>query len=390
MILRQDLQEIVLVGGGHSHVQVLKSLAEQPLPFCRWTLVVDTPIAVYSGMVPGFIAGQYQANQLEIDVRHLAERADIQVVIARAVGIDPDKRRVLLENQASVAYDLASFDIGSTVAGLDSPGVREHAIATRPIGVFVQRIRLIIEQAQKHRSANPFQVAVVGGGAGGVEVAFALEQRLRQEASIPVTLTLVESGPRILAGYPDSLRRRAYHNAERRGLKILCNRRVEAVHNDRVRLDGGEDLPCQVVLWVTGAVSQPIFKASGLPTDQRGFVHVRSTLQVEGHDELFAVGDCSTLLDYPQTPKAGVYALRQGPLITHNIRARVQGEPLLSYRPQDDFLALLNLGDGSALGTKWGRSMEGRWVMKLKDFIDRRFMKRFQPGRQLTPRQTRA
>ena len=373
-----DLQEIVLVGGGHSHVQVLKSLAERPLPSSRLTLIVDTPIAVYSGMVPGFIAGQYQAEELEIDVRQLAERAGIQVVIARAVGIDPDKRRVLLENQASVAYDLASFDIGSTVAGLDSPGVREHAVATRPIGVFVQRIRPIIEQAREHRSDNPFQVAIVGGGAGGVEVAFALEQRLRQEASIPVTLTLLESGPRILAGYPESLRRRVYRNAERRGLKILCNRRVEAVHSDRVRLDGGEDLPCQVVLWVTGAVSQPIFIESGLPTDQRGFVHVRSTLQVEGHDELFAVGDSSTLLDYPQTPKAGVYAVRQGPLVTHNLRALVAGQPLLSYRPQDDFLALLNLGDGSALGTKWGRSMEGRWVMKLKDFIDRRFMKRFQ------------
>ena len=138
-------QEIVLVGGGHAHVQVLQSFATEPPPSSRLTLIVDTPIAVYSGMVPGFIAGQYKEEDLQIDVRRLAERAGIRVVIDKAVGIDPQERRILLENQPSVAYDLASFDIGSTVAGLDSPGVREHAIATRPIGVFVQRIDSMIK-----------------------------------------------------------------------------------------------------------------------------------------------------------------------------------------------------------------------------------------------------
>ena len=370
-------QEIVLVGGGHAHVQVLQSFATEPPPSSRLTLIVDTPIAVYSGMVPGFIAGQYKEEDLQIDVRCLAERAGIRVVIDKAVGIDPQERRILLENQPSVAYDLASFDIGSTVAGLDSPGVREHAIATRPIGVFVQCIDSMIKQARQHPPDTPFQVVVVGGGAGGVEVAFTLGQRLQEEISPAVGVGLVESGPRILAGYPDSLLARVYRNCQKRGLKIYCNRRVASVHGDHVQLDGGEDIPCQVVLWITGAVSQPIFQESGLPTDGRGFVQVRSTLQVEGHDQLFAVGDCSTLLEYPQTPKAGVYAVRQGPLITYNIRARLRGHPLRSYRPQSDFLALLNLGDGSALGTKWGRSVQGRLVMKLKDFIDRRFMRRF-------------
>jgi selenide,water dikinase len=373
-----DSQEIVLVGGGHAHIQVLQSFATEPPPSSHLTLIVDTPTAIYSGMVPGFITGQYMEKELQIDVRSLAERAGVQVVIDRAVGIDPEKRRILLENQAPVAYDLASFDIGSTVAGLDSPGVRDHAIPTRPIGTFVQRIDQIIQEARQHSTGTPFQAVVVGGGAGGVEVAFALDQRLHQEASTAVQVVLLESGPKILAGYPDSLQRRVHRNIEKRGLKIHCNRRVLTVYNDRVQLDGEQEIPCQVVLWVTGAVSQPLFQESGLSTDRRGFVHVRSTLQVKGHDDLFAVGDCSTLLDYPHTPKAGVYAVRQGPLITHNIRARVLGRSLRSYRPQNDFLALLNLGDGTALGTKWNRSVQGRWVMQLKDFIDRRFMQRFQ------------
>jgi selenide,water dikinase len=371
-------QEIVLIGGGHAHVQALQGFATEPPPSSRLTLIVDTPIAIYSGMVPGFIAGQYKEEELQINVRRLAERAGIQVVIDKAVGVDPHNRLIFLENQAPVAYDLASFNIGSTVAGLDSPGVREHAIATRPIGVFIQRIDHIVEQARQHGPSSPFQVVVVGGGAGGVEVAFTLEKRLQKEVSLAVKVVLVENGPRILASYPNSLLRRVHRNSEKLGLEIRCNRRVASVHADCVQLDGGEDLPSQVVLWVTGAVSQPIFRESGLPTDGRGFAQVRSTLQVEGHDELFAVGDCSTLIDYPGTPKAGVYAVRQGPLITHNIRARVLGQPLRSYRPQSDFLALLNLGDGSALGTKWGRSVQGKWVLKLKELIDRRFMRRFQ------------
>jgi selenide,water dikinase len=372
------LQEIILVGGGHAHAQVLQSFARQPPPASRLTLIVDSPIATYSGMVPGLIAGQYRPEQLQIDVKRLAEQAGIQVLIGKVVGIDPHKRRVLLENQTSIPYHLAAFDIGSTVAGLDSPGVREHALATRPIGVFAERVGSIIVQARQHRLDAPFQVVVVGGGAGGVEVAFTLQQRLQTEASSAVRVVLLEGGPCILTGYADSLRRRVYRTSEKRGLKILCNRRVASLQSDLVQLEDGEAIPCQAVLWVTGAVSQPIFKESGLRTDGRGFVQVRSTLQVEGHDELFAAGDCSTLLDHPHTPKAGVHAVRQGPLITYNIRARVLGQPLHHYRPQSDFLALLNLGDGSALGTKWGRSVQGRWVMRLKDLIDRRFMRRFQ------------
>ncbi|MFQ5738633.1 MAG: FAD-dependent oxidoreductase, partial [Acidobacteriota bacterium] len=132
------------------------------------------------------------------------------------------------------------------------------------------------------------------------------------------------------------------------------------------------------VVWATGPASQPIFRQSGLATDERGFVKVRSTLQVEAYDEIFAVGDCATLVEYPRTPKAGVYAVRQGPFLTHNLRASMLGQSLHPYRPQGDFLMLLNLGNGKALGTKWGQSVEGRWVMKLKDWIDRRFMRRFQ------------
>jgi selenide,water dikinase len=368
-------KHVVLVGAGHAHIQVLDAFAESS-PDCRLTLVVDTPMAVYSGMVPGFVAGQYRTKELQIDPVPLAERAGAEVVLTRAVGIDPQARRIELENREPISYDIASFDIGSTVAGLDLPGVREHALPTRPIGLFVDRVDDVLDAARK-RDGGLFRVVLVGAGAGGVELAFTLPHRLRRDTSADVQVTLLDNGPHILRGYADAVVRRATRRAAEAGIAIRCDCKVVEVEAGAVHLEGGDTVPFDVLVWVTGAVSHPVFRPSGISVDRRGFARIRPTLQFEEHDNLFGTGDCATLIDHPDTAKAGVYAVRQGPFITHNIRAALSGEPLRTYTPQTDFLALLNLGDGTALGTKWGRVIEGRWVMKLKDWIDRRFMARF-------------
>ena len=347
----------------------------EPPEGVRLTLVVDTPIAVYSGMVPGFIAGQYQAADLEIDVVPLARRAGGEVILAAATGVDAQNRQILFRDRPPLAYDLASFDIGSTVIGLDLPGIREYAIPTRPISLLVRRIDDVLARAKAQR--GPVRVVVVGGGAGGVELAFTLEHRLRVEGATP-QVALVNAGKSLLRGFPPGLAVRAERRAKARGITIRHGVRVSEASRDSVRLDNGEQLASDVLIWVAGAASHGILGASGLPTDDRGYVSIRRTLQVEGYDDLFAVGDCATLSAHPGTPKAGVYAVRQGPFLADNLLAAAAGSALRDYRPQSDFLTLLNLGDGAALGAKWGRSFEGRWVMKLKDRIDRQFMERFQ------------
>ncbi|MGH7401159.1 MAG: FAD-dependent oxidoreductase, partial [Candidatus Rokuibacteriota bacterium] len=186
--LRHDL---VLVGGGHAHIQVLERWAMAPVPGARLTLVVDRPIAVYSGMVPGFVAGQYSREDLEIDVRPLALRAGARCIIAPAIGLDTSARRLALEGRPPIAYDTVSFDVGSTVGGLDLPGVRDHAVPTRPIGRFVRRVDEVLTAAE---GRDTFHVVVVGAGAGGVEVAFALAARLRRERSGRVEVRLLEAG----------------------------------------------------------------------------------------------------------------------------------------------------------------------------------------------------
>ncbi len=315
--IRHDL---VLVGGGHAHIQVLKRWAMAPVPGARLTLVVDRPIAVYSGMVPGFVAGQYSRDALEIDVRPLALRAGARCIVAAATGVDPTGRRLLLNGRPPIVYDTVSFDVGSTVAGLEVPGARDHALPTRPIGEFVRRVGEVLAAA---RGRESFRVAVVGAGDAG------------------------------------------------------------AVH-----LVGGERIAADATVWVTGAAALPIFSGSGLETDERGFVRIRPTLQCLGHDDVFAVGDCAAWTAGPPLAKAGVYAVRQGPVLAHNLTARARGGRLRAYRPQRDFLSLLNLGDGRAIGTKWGAAAEATALFSLKDWIDRRFVRRFQvlgPDDAVTP-----
>ncbi len=375
--------DLVLVGGGHSHVQVLEGFAMEPPPETRITLIVDQPVATYSGMVPGFVAGQYRREELEIDVLPLARRIGARVILAKAVRISTARKQIVLEGRPAVSFDFASINIGSTVAGLSTPGVREHAIPTRPIGLFVSRVDALFERLRTERPRDTFRVVVVGAGVGGVEVAFALDHRLR-EAGHAVDVSVIESGPEILPGYSAGMRRRTVRAAKERRIHVLTGRRVVGVEANTARLtdpQGTEtDAAFDLLLWVTGAVSQPLFRDSDLPTDERGFVRVRSTLQLLDHDDILAVGDCATLENHPSTPKAGVYAVRQGPVLTANLRRLLAGGKLLDrYTPQHDFLTLVNTGGGGAIGGKWFLSFEGDWVFRLKDAIDRKFMHRFQP-----------
>jgi selenide,water dikinase len=365
-------RDLVLVGGGHAHVQVVRRWRMAPVPGVRLTLVLDRPEAVYSGMVPGFVAGDYAAHELEIDGVPLARRAGARVVLARATGVDAEARRIALEGRPAIAYDVASLDVGSGVRGLDLPGVARHALATRPIRRFVDELDARLEAL---RSAPRARVVVVGAGAAGCELAFTLDARLRAAGVVP-QLTLMGDGPRVLDGYPPRVSARVEREVRRRGISLRLGARVREVSPEAVRLEDGE-LAAELVVWATGAAAPELLAGSKLPTDPDGFARVGPTLQVEGHDDLFAVGDCAALPFAPWVRKAGVYAVRAGPVLDANLRARLAGGGLRAFRPQRDFLTLLNLGGGRALGARWGMAAAGRSVFRLKDAIDRRFVHRF-------------
>lgn len=363
-------RELVLVGGGHAHVQVLRRLVMAPRADLRVTVVLDRPVAVYSGMVPGVVAGQYAAHEADIEVWPLARRAGARIVDAAATGLDTNAARVLVEGRPPIAYDAVSFDVGATVAGLDVPGVREHAVPTRPIGRFVERMDAAIATL----GAAP-RILVVGAGAGGVEVAFALRHRTRGE------VTLLDAADTLLAGWTPGLSRRVRAAAAARGITLRTGVRVTRVEPGRAHVEGEEPAPFDLLVWVTGAAPHPWMTTLGLPTDARGFLRVGATLQVPDHPAIFGAGDAVSL-DGHALPKAGVYAVRQGPVLTDNLFAYLgatsEGGPALRpYVPQRGFLTLLNLGDGVAIGAKGAFAFQGAWAWRWKDRIDRAFLERF-------------
>ena len=374
------MRELVLVGGGHAHIQVLRKWAMAPLAGVRLTVVLDRAEAVYSGMVPGYVAGDYAAAECEIDVIPLARRAGARVMLEAASEIDAAARRIVFAERPALAYDVASLDVGSGVRGLELPGVAEHALATRPIRDFVDRLDAALARASAHAhgEVSTLRLVVVGGGAAGVELALCVEARLRARGT-RAELTLATDVAEILPGAWRSLRAHALSELSARGVGVRTGARVLRVLEGAIELDGGAPLACDLAIWASGAAPVALIAKSALPKDDAGFVRVRETLQVEGYDTLFAAGDCASLAGAPWLPKAGVYAVRQGPALAENVRSALSGGgPLRRYRPQRDFLTLLNLGERRALGAKWGLAAKGRLAFRLKDEIDRRFVRRFQ------------
>jgi selenide,water dikinase len=370
--------EVVLVGAGHTHVEVLRRWITQPVARTRLTLVVDHARAVYSGMVPGFAAGDYAAHEIEIDGARLARRAGARVVVAAATAIDPVAHRIDVAGRPPVRYDVASLDVGGSVRGLDLPGVRAHALATRPIRHFVDRVDAHVAAAVT-RANGAVAIAVVGGGAAGVELAFTLDARVRARGT-SARVTVLADAPDVLPGGSPRVAARVRREAMGRGIAIRTAALVTAVERDAVRL-GDERIPADLVVWATGAAPPPLVATSSLPADPAGFVRVRDTLQVVGHDDLFAAGDCATVDGAPWGAKAGVYAVREGPVLDRNLRARLTGAPLHPFRPQRRFLSLLNLGDRRALATKWGMVVTGHLVWRWKHHIDQHFVERYRTPR---------
>ncbi|MCP4908705.1 MAG: selenide, water dikinase SelD [bacterium] len=383
------------MGGGHAHVQVLRRWAMKRPRDIRLAIVLDRPVAIYSGMVPGFVAGDYAHHALEIDIVPLARRAGAGVILAAATGLDPIRREISIEGRPPLRYDVVSLDIGSTVRGLDLPGVDRHALATRPIARFVgdldQRVQ---ELASLER---PPRVIVVGGGAAGAEIAFTLDARLRGAGLVP-QITLLSSDDEFPRGASDRTRRLLAREAFARGIELRLREGVIRVDARGVVAhaspapegpratsiaESSQEVrhEADLVLWATGAAPGSFAHRSDtrhLATDEAGFIEVRDTLQAIGFDDVFAAGDCARLVNARWIPRAGVYAVRQGPILDENLRAYLSGRSMRRYRPQRDFLALLNLGNRRALGAKWGHALAGGAVYRLKDRIDRRFMSRFQ------------
>jgi selenide, water dikinase len=368
------MRHLVLIGGGHAHVHVLKQFGEIPLRDAEVTLVGRDVLTPYSGMIPGFVAGRYSFEECHIDLERLCARSGARLVHAEATGIDRAQGRVLLKDKPAVAYDLLSIDIGSAPNIGAIAGAEQGAIPVKPIAELGRRW---LEFSQRMKAwRGPLNVMVIGGGAGGVELALAIDHRLREVAkAAELQLTLVTKDE-ILAGQADAARRRLRAIFRRRGIRLLEHSGAERIERGAVRLADGQWLQADAVFVVTEASPAPWFANTGLPLDEKGFLAVDATLASTGDERIFGAGDCVTVLEH-RRPKAGVFAVRQGPPLADNLRRVLSGERPQPFVPQRRHLSILGTGDGRAVATRGDWAIEGRWVWWWKDHIDRKWMRMY-------------
>jgi selenide,water dikinase len=373
------VKDLVLVGGGHSHVAVLKRFGMQPVPGLRITLITRDIHTPYSGMLPGFVAGHYDYDDCHIDLGPLARFAGARLYHAEVDAFDLDKKLIYAPGRPPIAYDILSINTGSRPNSVNIPGVDEFTLAAKPIDIFLCKWQKLIERVRD--SDGPFRVIVVGGGAGGVELALSTQLRLKNALKAagrnPQNLdyTLLTESDSIMHMHNVGVKKRFERILAERRIAMKTTMRVTEVTAEKVIAADGTAYDADAVIWVTTA-SAPAWPAkSGLAVDEAGFIKVDEHLQSLSHKHVFAAGDVASLPD--ARPKSGVFAVRQGPVLAHNLKAAATGKSLRRYHAQKNFLGLISTGNKYAVASRGNWSYESSWLWTLKDWIDRKFMRKF-------------
>ncbi len=363
-------RRLLLIGGGHSHVEVIRRWRLAPEPDVIVTLVSPDRHTPYSGMLPGFIAGHYVHADCHIDLDALCAAAGVTRIATTVNFLDLQARAACCEQGQDQPFDLLSIDTGSTPVTAPIPGATEHGIAIKPVAAFVERWDRLREKAQQ-----PLHIAVVGAGAAGVEVILAMHHRIAADGG-HARFTLIGNEPVILGIHPRGVQRRFERALHERGISLLAGTAVSRAEAGVLVLNGSERLSCDETVWITGAAAPAWLRASGLRTDGAGFILVDRHLQSLSHPKIFAAGDVATMAETPH-PKSGVYAVRHGPVLTENLRRALRGEPMTVYSPQTISLALISAGKRHAVASYGPFAFGGDWVWRWKDRIDRQFMGRY-------------
>ncbi|MFD2738253.1 selenide, water dikinase SelD [Sulfitobacter aestuarii] len=363
-------RDLVLVGGGHAHALVLRRWGMNPLPGARLTLINPGATAPYTGMLPGHVAGHYGRDELEIDLVRLCRFAGARLVLDRATGIDRIRREIRLAGREPLAYDVASIDIGIT-ARMDLPGFAEHAVAAKPLDVFAARWREFLAAVADGTTAP--QVAVIGGGVAGCELALAMAHALQQTGAQP-QVSVIEAGSQ-LSGFSPRGRARIMHALARQNIDLCLEAQVIRIEAGRVILRNRAPVRAALSVGAAGAFAHPWIAQSDLPQED-GFITIDRDLGVVGDKALFAVGDCARMPFAPR-PKAGVFAVRAAPVLHDNLRVALRGGGRRAFRPQKHYLKLISLGNKSAVAEKYGLAVSGPLLWRWKDRIDRKFMEKF-------------
>lgn len=366
------MKRLLLVGGGHTHLEVLRQLRRARLNNVDVVLLSPELTAAYTGMVPGMVAGEHPSTALTFDLPSLAHAAGARFVHASVDAVD-GARRVLTAGGEQMAFDVCSINVGSSPAGLDVDGAREHALGLRPLTNALELVRRFDALIADASIVRPISVVTVGGGAAGVEMAIALALRGAGRANV----TLVHGGSALLESNSPRAQRLARRACERAGVALQLGERVVEVRPNDVHLQNGACVASALTVWLSGAAPPALFARAQLPLNAHGFFAVDDTLRAIDGSAVWGAGDCAVMVNYPWVPRAGVYAVREGATLAHNLRVAVTGIGTpRRYSPQHHFLSLMLSGPDRALFAWRGIAIDAKWPRWLKRRIDLAFMHR--------------
>lgn len=373
------VKDLVLIGGGHSHVSVLRKFGMKQMDGLRITLITRDIHTPYSGMLPGYIAGHYEYDECHIDLGPLTRFVNGRLYHSEVTDIDLNNQLISVEGRPPVSYDVLSINTGSRPGVIDVPGAEKYSLVAKPIDIFLQRWEKL--QQEVISSRGEFHITIVGGGAGGVELALSSQHKLKNllvennDNPDRLKFSLLTQGNKILATHNQGVQNKFMKVLAVRNINVLLNHSVSEIDQNFVWVQSENKIATDAVIFVTNA-SAPEWPAnSGLDVDAEGFIQVNKYLQSTSHPNVFAAGDVASLPD-PRA-KSGVFAVRQGPVLSTNLRSAVTGKNLTSYRPQKNFLGLISTGNKYAVASRGNWSMQGGWLWDVKNWIDSRFMQKY-------------
>ena len=369
-------KKLVLVGAGHAHLTTISAIRSLVKLGHDVTVIAPSDHHYYSGMAPGMLAGTYRPQEIRFNVHKMAVGRGGQFIRGMVVGINPHQQELLLEDGQRVSYDVVSFNVGSAIppGGLKSDSGKVFPV--KPIEKILEGRNAVLDLGERLEPGVPLELVVVGGGPAGVEIAGAL-WRLTRDNRIKSRITVLTGG-RLLNLFPRRLHTKVYRSLVKRGIQVSEGSRAGAIEASSVVLDDGSSIPADVTFLATGVTPSRLFKNSRLPTGGDGGLLVNNCLQSVKHPQVFGGGDCITMQSQILA-RVGVYAVRQNPVLLHNLSAALEDKPLRNFDPgSPQFLLILNMGDGTGVYRKGEWIFKGRPAFWIKNFIDRRFMRKFQ------------
>lgn len=367
---------LVFIGGGHSHAIALKLWGKKPVLGVKVTLISDVKNTPYSGMLPGYLGGYYNYQESHINLEKLAKFAKINLIIDSVIDIDPHQKNIPCKSGKRIDFDLVSIDIGSTPKNSDIEGANLYTIPAKPVNLLLAKWQEITDQAE-HNNDKLLTLNIIGGGAGGVELAMNIHRKLSSIlAPNKLKINLIHKREKILSNQNEWVSYKLTEILKSKNINLYLNTTIKAVNRDNIITESELKIPADHHFLVTQASAPLWLKNSSISTDKDGFIFIKDTLQSLNYDFIFATGDIATMVNYP-CPKAGVFAVKQGKPLYENICNFLNNKPLKSYHPQRNYLNIIGTGNDSAVAM-WGYfGGESPILWHWKKHLDNTFIKQF-------------